>query len=151
MTIRDHVTLLLPTGATTVPVQITYDDGEDAACTVKITLTYDGTPYEGSGAEYLWEDAFADLQDRLPQGVRIACCMTCRHGNMCPYGNVADQLFCTKEQGVTSKTELAELFDNTELFTEGAVRSTDHCDDFAYRSDEHYAYNDFLYFLKRKR
>lgn len=41
-------------------------------------------------------DALVDLQKHLPDGVVLKCCMTCRHGNMCPFGNQPGELFVQK-------------------------------------------------------
>ena len=60
----------------------------------------------GYGKDYLWADAFADLQKNLPNNVKMRCCMTCRHGNMCPVGNKPGELFCTKDVSITQKSDL---------------------------------------------
>lgn len=144
-TIHGHITLLLPMDKITVPVQINYDDD-----TVEINLTYHGVQYQGKGKDYLWIDAFADLQSKLPSDVMLACCMTCRHGNMCPYGNKENELFCTKEYTVTSKDDMIDLIDNTNLYEEKAVSSFGYCDSFIYQSDDCFTYNDYIYYLKEK-
>ena len=95
--IQEHITLLSPTDIIIAPIQINYDNDEDVANPVEINLTYNGVIYQGKGTDHLWVDAFADLQNRLPHGIKLACCMTCRHGNMCPYGNRENQLFCTRD------------------------------------------------------
>lgn len=148
-TIQEHITLLSPTVKIFVPIQVNYDDGEDTVNTVEINLTYNGVLYQGKGADYLWVDAFADLQNKLPYDTKLACCMTCRHGNMCPYGNKENQLFCTKDVIIASKDDMIELIDNTDLFVERAVSSIQYCDSFSYQSDDYYTYNDYLYYLKK--
>ena len=85
--IEASISLLSPKGKTTAPVRIYYDDNDVADTSVEINLTYNNTLYQGNGIDYLWGDAFADLQKKLPDDIKIACCMTCHHGNMCPYGN----------------------------------------------------------------
>ena len=75
--IQEHITLLSPTDIIIAPIQINYDNDEDAANPVEINLTYNGVIYQGKGTDHLWVDAFADLQNRLPHGIKLACCMTC--------------------------------------------------------------------------
>lgn len=104
--IQADITLLSTTGKTTVPLQILYGDSEDIVDSVEMNLTYDSTLYRGNGTDYLWVDAFADLQSKLPHDIKLACCMTCLHGNMCPYGNKKNQLFCTKDLIITSKEDM---------------------------------------------
>ena len=77
-------------------------------------------------------------------------CMTCRHGNMCPYGNKENQLICTKDITITSKEDMLDLFDQTDPFEERAVTSLDFCEDFVCQSDDYYTYNDYFYQLSRK-
>lgn len=148
-TLNANITLLSSTSKTVCPVQICYDDSEDSADSdVKISLTYNNTQYQGIGNDYLWVDAFADLQNKLPDNIKLACCMTCRHGNMCPYGNAENQLFCTKDLRFSDKRDLCDLFDQTDPFEKRSVASIDFCDDFVYQSDDFYTYNDYLYLLR---
>ena len=149
--LRGKVPLLTPNGKTMVPIEITYDDSEVIANPQsKINLLYNGIEYNGYGADYLWTDTLADLQTKLPKDVTLACCMTCRHGNMCPYGNEENQLICTKGITITSKEDMLNLFDQTDPFEERAVASLDFCEDFVCQSDDHYTYNDYFYQLTRK-
>ena len=149
--LRGNVLLLTPNGKTMAPILITYDDDEVIANPQsEITLLYNGIEYKGCGTNYLWTDTLADLQMNLPKDVKPACCMTCRHGNMCPYGNKENQLFCTKDITITSKEDILDLFDQTDPFEERAVASLDFCEDFAYQSDDYYTYNDYFYQLNRK-
>lgn len=149
-TLKAHITLLSSTSITVCPVQISYDDSEDSADSdVKIRLTYNNTQYQGTGNDYLWEDAFTDLQNKLPDNIKLACCMTCRHGNMCPYGNAEKLLFCTKGLKFSDKGDLCDLFDQTDLLEKRSVASIGFCDDFVYHSDDFYTYNDYLYRLQK--
>jgi hypothetical protein len=149
--IEEYITLLSPTEKMNTPIQINYDDGEDGVNSVEINLIYNGVLYQGKGRDHLWVDAFADLQNKLPHNIKLACCMTCRHGNMCPYGNTENQLFCTKDIRITSKEDMCNLFDQTDPFEERSVASIDFCDDFVYQSDEYYTYNDYRYQLNKKK
>ena len=149
--LRAKVPLLTPNGKTMVPIVIAYDDSEVIENPKsEITLFYNKMEYKGCGADYLWTDTLADLQMKLPNDVKLACCMTCRHGNMCPYGNEVNQLFCTKDITITSKEDMLDLFDQTDPFEERAVASFDFCEDFVCQSDDYCTYNDYFYQLSRK-
>lgn len=150
MSISEHINLLLPTDIIIAPIQIKYENDEDATNSVEIYLTYNGVTYQGKGTDHLWIDAFADLQNNLPHGIKLACCMTCRHGNLCPYGNYKNQLFCTKDLIISSKEDMIDLFNNTNPFTDRAVSSINYCEGFVYQSHQTYTYNDFLYYLEKK-
>ena len=146
-----EVPLLTSDGKILVPIEIAYDDSEVVINPKsEITLLYGGIEYKGSGADYLWTDTLADLQMNLPKNAKLVCCMTCRHGNMCPYGNKENQLFCTKDIKITSKEDMCDLFDQTDPFEDRAVASLDYCDDFIYQSDDSYTYNDYFYQLSQK-
>ena len=144
--IESQITLLSQTNEISLPIKISYTDNE-----VEITLKYNNIEYCGTGSDYLWVDAFANLQRKLPHGIFLACCMTCRHGNMCPYGNKENQLYCTKDVKITSKDSVIELMDDKgyDSFFERAVSSIHCCDDFIYQSDDCYTYNDYLYHLQK--
>ena len=150
--LRCEIPLLTPDGKVLTPIQIVYDDTEIIANpSSEITLSYNGNEYKGYGTDYLWLDTLADLEIKLPSDVKIACCMTCRHGNMCPYGNIANELFCTKDICIESKEDICKLFDQTAPFEERSVASLDFCDNFVYQNDAYYTYNDYLYHLNTKR
>ena len=150
-----YLTLLLTTGKTLVPFHLDYDDDDDAFDPIsELSVIYDGIKYRGKGTNYLWTDTFADLQKNLPEGVSIACCLTCRNGNMCPYGNSENELYCTKGLKVENEDDLCDLFDA--YFTNDPnillkVSSFNYCDNFVYQSDEYYTYNDYLYQLNKKK
>ena len=128
-----------------VPITINYDDNEEICYPEsEIILLYDGVEYQGNGIDHLWIDKFVDLQIKLPKDVKIACCMTCRHGNMCPYGN-------TKDVCINSKEDMCNLFDQTDPFEDCSVASLNFCDDFIYQNDTYYTYNDYLYQLNKKK
>ena len=147
-TIQAKMTLLSPTGKTIVPVKLNYiDDEYDRKPMSEIQLIYHGVCYQGKGTDWFWSDAFADLQKNLPQGVRLACCMTCRHGNMCPYGNEVNQMFCTKEFVISNKMDMCKLFDTTDAYGRG-VSVFNYCADFVEQSEDAYTYKDYLYYLK---
>lgn len=150
-TIQAQITLFSPTDKTTVPIQITYDDDENTPNPIsKIRLVYNNIEYCGNGTNYLWVDTFADLQSKLPNNIKLACCMTCRHGNMCPYGNRENLLFCTKDVCIKSKEDMCNLFDKNILLSEREVFSYNYCDNFIYQNDDYFTYNDYLFCLKEK-
>ena len=150
--LQAKVPLLTPNGKIMVPIEIAYDYSEVIINPKsEITLLYDGNEYKGYGKDYLWTDTLADLEIKLPTDVKMVCCMTCRHGNMCPYGNVENELFCTKDILIKSKEDICNLFDQTDPFEERSVASLDFCDDFVYQSDEYYTYNDYLHQMNNKK
>lgn len=149
--LRAEVVLLTPNGKTMAPMEIAYDDSEVVTNPeAEITLLYKGIEYKGRGTDFLWTDTIADLQSKLPNDVKFACCMTCRHGNLCPFGNEENQLFCTKDIEITNKEDMCDLFIQTDPFEDRAVTSFNFCEDFVYQSDDYYTYNDYLYELKQK-
>ena len=117
--------------------------------TVNVGCTFEGKEYWGHGSDYLWIDAFADLQRQLPEGVLLKCCLTCRHGNLCPVGNNVNEVFCTKDVLITQKSD---LYVYTEDDKEREKRSRQYCalcEDYQPQTEEYFTYNDFWYFLKK--
>ena len=119
------------------------------APSLTVGITYNGKELWGHGTDYLWMDAFADLQRQLPQDVIMKCCLTCRHGNMCPVGNQPDELFCTKDVSITQKSDLHFFTEDDAERTRRIRQYTDLCDDYVHQSDDHFTYNDYLYHLKK--
>ena len=126
-----------------------YTGNLEQAPTVNVRCTYGGKEYWGHGSDYLWIDAFAHLQRKLPTDVFLKCCLTCRHGNLCPVGNSINEVFCTKDILIEQKSD---LFFYTEDNKERAKRSRQYCclcEDYQPQSDDFYTYNDYLFFLKK--
>ncbi len=156
---RSNITLMTPDGETETKIRIicheedVYNpDGQlEEAPIVTVGIEYDGKEYWGQGKAYTWEDAFADLQKKLPDGVFLKCCLTCRHGNMCPYGDEPGTLFCTKEFDIRSPKDMCSLFDdneNSKIF-DRTKNVTDRCKEYRPQNKDDYTYNDFLYYLEQ--
>lgn len=133
-------------GDETVNLTVNINEENDTYKTY-LYFKFKGKDYYGCGSDYLWIDAFADLQKRLPNGTFIKCCLTCRHGNMCPVGDYANEVFCTKDVPITQKSD---LFYYTEDKAERGKRSKKYCElceDYQPQIDEFYTYNDFQNFV----
>ena len=116
---------------------------------VNVGCTFEGKEYWGHGCKHFWIDAFADLQRQLPEGIVLKCCLTCRHGNLCPVGNYENEVFCTKDVSITQKSD---LYFYTEDDEEREKRSREYCclcEDYQPQTDSFFTYNDFLYYLKK--
>ncbi len=144
--------LVSPAMKTLVDAEIQYDDDEDIVNPFsEINIVYNNTEYVGNGTDYLLTDTFADLQSKLPPDVKLACCMTCCYGNMCPYGNEINNLFCLKDKIITDKKDVCKIFDRNDAFEKYEVFSYGYCDDFVYQSNKFYTYNDYSYYLHKKK
>ena len=117
---------------------------------MNVGCKYNGKKYWGHGGDYLWIDAFADLQRQLPEGVFLKCCLTCRHGNLCPVGNDVNEVFCTKDVLITKKSDLYFYTEDDREREKRSKRYSDSCEDHKPQTDGFYTYNDYLYFLKKK-
>lgn len=153
---RYDIVLQTPIGDETVKLTVSCHEepvycksGLEQPPTVNVGCTFKGKEYWGHGREYLWLDAFADLQGQLPDGIFLKCCLTCKHGNLCPAGNDINEMFCTKDILITQKSD---LYFYTEDEAERAKRSKQYCNlckDFQPQTDAQYTYNDFLYCVKK--
>ena len=126
----------------------TYYQGKlEKGPTVNVGVKYNGEQFWGQGKDYLWVDAFANVQKQLPEGVLLKCCMTCRYGNVCPYGNRSGEIYCLKGFAVTSKSDVCDVFDkyDSSVFGERVRNVTDSCGDYMPQSKEYYRYNDYKY------
>ena len=146
------VTLGTPSKDVTCDVHIlsqsefVYDDRS----LVRVTLPYEGSDYQGVGSDYLWVDAFVDLQRKLPENVSLKCCLTCRHGNMCPVGNAPGEVFCTKDVVIKSKKDSLYYTDDENERKNRSRFYTDICENYKEQIEEFYTYNDFYSLMKRK-
>lgn len=113
-------------------------------------LCWGNTRYLGDGTDdYLWIDAIADLQEKLPAEVTIRCCLSCRHGNLCPYGNQPNEVFCLRDTPVSGKMDVAALCDDHKAWEARKKGFFDCCDCWEESSDDFYTYNDYRDHLKK--
>ena len=152
-TITKDIYLQTPEGIILAPlrIEVLYPDTGllvdemDPIC-IEMYLTYNNTAYHGKGTDYLYTDTLADLQVNLPETVSVCCCLACRHGNMCPYGNRPDLLWCTKDTVINSKDDMCSLFDRGDDENR-EVSSFGYCDCFSHQNNNDYTYNDYGYVL----
>ncbi len=148
---KKELTLATPNGDVKKEIIIIFNDESilDADTpAVSISLFYEGNYILGKGEDFLGTDAFANLQKNLPQGVSLKCCLNCKHGNMCPVGNVPFELFCTQDVKISQKSD---LYFYTEDFQERVKRLrnyTDICEKYCEPTSEDYVYTDYLFYLK---
>ena len=114
-----------------------------------VTVTYDGKAYWSTPSCHTWEAAFASLQRSLPEGVKIKCCLTCAHGNFCPYGNKSGEIFCLKNDKPKNKLDVCDLLNGGKDLDEKRKEISFVCPDFKEQSEDHYTYNDYLHCLKK--
>lgn len=145
---RYDAVLHTPKGEETVQLLVGWH--EESTPSVNVGCRFEDREYWGHGSDDYWIDAFADLQRQLPEGVILKCCLTCRHGNLCPFGNEINELFCTKDLTITQKSD---LYLCTQDRSERAKRSRQYCaicEDYQPQTEEHFTYNDFWDFLKKE-
>ena len=140
-----YTLLSTPGGETKTKIEIEHlTDSNEITVKVTAVLRYEGIEYKGFGTDWLWIDAIADLQKHLPENVKIKCCLTCRHGSLCPVGNKENEIFCVKDI-VPKKKE--DLFFYTEDHKQREKRSREDffcCGDYRQQGADYFTYNDFF-------
>ncbi len=130
-----------------VPMRVILNEKEDDDTEVEITVVYDGKEYVGKGKDDLWLYAFVDLQKKLPKNIKIACCITCKHGNMCPFGDIPRELLCTKKLKISDKSDIVDLFDDKVFYENNKTLCDSYCNDYELQSDNYYTYSDYNYLV----
>ncbi len=127
-------------------------DHEDMEKITQITIKthYQGKEIIANGCRYPFEDAFADLQNKLPESVTLTGCVACRHGNLCPVGNYPNQVFCTSDVSINCKSDLYFYTENDSEQEKRSRQYTDYCDDFQKQEESVFTYSDYLYYLSNK-
>ena len=82
------------------------------------------------------------LQKKLPEGVTIRGCLTCRYGNLCPCGNEPGKVYCLKGESVTCKMDVVRFFDG-DVWVQRKKAYFDFCEDWKAVSADHDTYSDF--------
>ena len=144
---REYLHLDTPSGEIVEILTVDRKEENDDNTELSLTLRYNGEKLCVIGKHFLMLDAFANLQKSLPDGVTIKCCLTCRHGNLCPFGNVPDEFFCTKD---IINLKMDDLYFCTQDDTERDKRmrkATFFCDDFKPQEEQFLTYSDYLHYL----
>ena len=128
-----------------VPVVVTHKE-LNVGAEVVIEIVYRENTYIGIGKSLDWADAFANLQRSLPDGVSIQCCMTCKHGTMCPYGNIPDYILCSKNAVINNKDDVIDWLDKVGA-RDNKKSSFEYCEQYDASNEKYYTYNDYLYYL----
>ncbi|MBQ6662979.1 MAG: hypothetical protein IJM69_05505 [Firmicutes bacterium] len=119
-------------------------DDPDEVSKMTIKARFEGKEITAEGTQYPFEDAYADLQNKLPKSVKLAGCVTCRHGNLSPAGNGLDEVFCTKDVSITCKQDLLFYTENERETKRRSRTYTDFCDDYVSQEEDVFTYNDYL-------
>ncbi len=96
-----------------------------------------------------YEYAIKKFQDMLPTHIKIVGCISCRHGNFCPFGDNENEIFCFKDKKFESKSDVCKEFANKGSWIDNTCRAKEllhYCEDFAPISEkDYYTYNDWHY------
>lgn len=143
---RYEITLSTPDGEQKAPLCVRWDEENEYAPSVTVGIKFQDQEMWSHGKEYLWEDAFADLQKQLPADVILKCCLTCRYGSLCPFGNAPGEFYCTRGVEITSKNDLCDWFnENNDAEIKSRTRNcADTCEDYKQQSNDFFTYNDYL-------
>ena len=147
--IEKTVCLQTPSGDVLTSILIQFQENEISSH-VFLQLNYQEHTYISQGTDYLWMDAFAALEEQLPDNVKLKCCLTCRHGNLCPVGTPPDTIYCMEDVLISEKYDvLTYLIDREEDDTRKRS-STYFCPKYQRQRKDFYTYNDYLYHLKKE-
>ncbi len=114
---------------------------------VQAMLEYKGEKYITQGKNALWLDAIADIQKKLPEGVKLKGCFNCRHGNECPLGTCPGTVYCTKGLTVRNEQDVTDII--TASTEEKLIKRIDGlCRDYLPLSGDYYTYNSYLTFME---
>lgn len=76
-----------------------------------VQIEWNNTIFRGYCTDELYtEKALLNLADKLPQEIKIKSCLTCRHGNFCPFGSNDNEIFCAADIRPQKKTDLDFIF-----------------------------------------
>jgi len=148
--INRKIRIQTDSGAQYLELAIAFDhDDPDEISEMTIRTQFDGKEIIAAGTDYPFADAYADLQNKLPEGVMLTGCVACRHGNMCPVGDLPDEVFCTKDVAITCRSDLYFYTEDEEERKRRLRHYTDFCDAFQPQKDDAFTYNDYRFYLKK--
>ena len=73
---KKQITIQTEKGFQVLDLEISFDNDDiDEASVMTIKTNYQGKEIIASGNSYPWEDAYANLQNQLPENVKLICCV----------------------------------------------------------------------------
>ena len=143
----EKIILLISGEEVEVPISI-IDKKADFDADITVKINYLGIEYVAQGTSLEWTDAFANMQKALPENIKLKCCLTCRHGTLCPYGNIPNYVLCSHSESINDKDDVIVWLDRVDI--DGVKRTSfQSCQHFEFANEKHYTYNDFLWYLKK--
>ncbi|MDF2856987.1 MAG: hypothetical protein K0Q87_2838 [Neobacillus sp.] len=93
----------------------------------------------------IMEVAIKNLQKALPANIRLAGCISCKHGNFNPFGDVENEIFCLKDKTLHNREDVVEIFSNqVESMSPRSRSLLDFCKEFEpIAKIGKYTYNDW--------
>jgi hypothetical protein len=93
----------------------------------------------------IMEVAIKNLQKALPANIRLAGCISCKHGNFNPFGDVENEIFCLKDKTLHNREDVVEIFSNqVESMSTRSRRLLDFCKEYEpIAKSGKYTYNDW--------
>ena len=128
--------------------EVYYEGEKIESPSVFVGINYNDMKYFGDGKDYLWVDAFADLQKKLPIDVKIKCCLTCRYGNMNIYGNKPGEVLCMQDINVTKPEDMWQYMSDWDEIEKRSRDYTDVCENYREQSNDYYTYSDYPYYFE---
>lgn len=149
---KTELTLATPVGDVIVQARLSehnvpvyYNGMRVEPDSMSVTVEYESKKYWSTPPCHTWEAAFASLQKSLPEGIKIKSCLTCRHGNFCPYGNESGEIFCLKNDKPKNKLDVCDLLNGDKDLDQKRKEISFVCPDYKEQSEGYYTYNDFMY------
>ena len=119
---------------------------------IKLRAIIKDVEYTNSKEFTEMELAIFDLQKQLPNNMQIVCCLTCKHGTFCPYGNAENEIFCLIHHSPKDKMDVAAIFS---AWAQRKVELQKNellywCDMYSKISENDYSYTDWHYYLDNR-
>lgn len=147
---QTRITVISSSGEEQLLLEISYElDADGFENKMVLSTEYQGKAISAVGIHYPFEDTFSDLQNKLPEGVLLKACVSCRHGNSCPVGSDINEVFCTKNVEITKAEDLWQYTENPSEYAVRSRKFNDCCPDYTVQTKEYYTYSDWLEHLNQ--
>jgi len=124
-----------------------YNEEEELDNLVLKTVV-DGVEYANTKEFSEIEYAIVDLQKQLPDNIQVACCLSCKYGNFCPYGNAQNEIFCLINFSPKNKVDVIDIFDSIGNENNIIKELLFWCERYQIADAAYYTYNDWMYHFK---
>lgn len=128
-------------GVQRIPCEYIIEEQADNNILITINTEIDNKQIHVEGFDT--EEAIIKFANQLPKGYKLQACISCKHGNFCPFGDNDNEIFCLSDISPRDKNDVFSVLVNSNEQINRRKTLFHYCSNFSPQNSEYYTYNSF--------